>query len=54
MAAASTFGAPGFALDLNVVGSWSNSPLHISFEAEFWSKKRPAAGVCAVELTTHN
>jgi TRAP-type C4-dicarboxylate transport system substrate-binding protein len=42
--------------DLSVVGSWSGLPLHIQYEAPFWSETLPAAsgGTINVELTTHN
>jgi TRAP-type C4-dicarboxylate transport system substrate-binding protein len=48
--------APAFAEDLSVVGSWSGLPLHIEYEAPFWSEKLPAAsnGEINVSLTTHN
>ena len=48
--------APAFAEDLSVVGSWSGLPLHIEYEAPFWSETLPAAsgGEINVSLTTHN
>jgi TRAP-type C4-dicarboxylate transport system substrate-binding protein len=48
--------APALAEDLSVVGSWSGLPLHIEYEAPFWSETLPAAsnGEINVSLTTHN
>lgn len=56
LAASTALAAPAHAEDLSVVGSWSGLPLHIQYEAPFWSETLPAAsgGTLNVELTTHN
>ncbi|WP_112322110.1 TRAP transporter substrate-binding protein [Oceanibium sediminis] len=55
-AATALLTAPALAEDLSVVGSWSGLPLHIQYEAPFWSETLPAAsnGQIEVALTTHN
>ncbi len=56
LAAATALASPAIAEDLAVVGSWSGLPLHIQYEAPFWSETLPAAsdGEINVQLTTHN
>ncbi len=56
VAATTALAAPLNAETLSVVGSWSGLPLHIQYEAPFWSEILPAAsgGALAVALTTHN
>jgi len=56
LAAATALAGPAAAEELAVVGSWSGLPLHLEFEAPFWSETLPAAsnGEIAVALTTHN
>ncbi|MBV2361190.1 TRAP transporter substrate-binding protein [Thalassococcus sp. CAU 1522] len=56
LAATTMLAGPVLAEDLSVVGSWSGLPLHMEFEAPFWSEKLPAAsgGNLNVALTTHN
>ena len=56
LASTALLAAPAAAEDLAVVGSWSGLPLHIQYEAPFWSETLPAAseGAINVELTTHN
>ncbi|MFD1508485.1 TRAP transporter substrate-binding protein [Lacimonas salitolerans] len=56
LAASTALAAPAMAQDLSVVGSWSGLPLHIQYEAPFWSETLPAAsdGSINVSLTTHN
>lgn len=60
LAAALAAAAPALAQDqledvtLQVVGSWSNLPLHKQFEQRFWTETLPAAsnGAVTVNLTT--
>ncbi len=56
LAATTALVAPVNAETLSVVGSWSGLPLHIQYEAPFWSEILPAAsgGALEVALTTHN
>jgi len=56
LAATTALAAPLHAETLSVVGSWSGLPLHIQFEAPFWTETLPAAsgGDIDVALTTHN
>jgi len=56
LAASTALAGPALAEDLAVVGSWSGLPLHIQYEAPFWSETLPAAsdGEINVQLTTHN
>ncbi|MFN3937224.1 MAG: TRAP transporter substrate-binding protein [Gemmobacter sp.] len=56
LAATTALAAPLQAETLSVVGSWSGLPLHIRYEAPFWSEILPAAsgGALEVALTTHN
>ncbi len=56
LAATTALASPAIAEDLAVVGSWSGLPLHIQYEAPFWSETLPAAsgGAINVQLTTHN
>lgn len=56
LAATTAIATPVMAEDLAVVGSWSGLPLHIQYEAPFWSETLPAAsgGEINVNLTTHN
>ena len=56
LAATTALAAPAMAEDLSVVGSWSGLPLHMQYEAPFWSETLPAAsgGNINVNLTTHN
>ncbi len=56
LAASTALAAPAFAEDLSVVGSWSGLPLHMQYEAPFWTETLPAAsgGKINVALTTHN
>lgn len=53
LAATTALAGAAQAQDLSVVGSWSGLPLHIQYEAPFWTETLPAAGF-NVELTTHN
>ncbi|MEM7544683.1 MAG: TRAP transporter substrate-binding protein [Pseudomonadota bacterium] len=56
VAASLALALPASAETLAVVGSWSGLPLHIQYEAPYWSEKLPAAsgGALEVQLTTHN
>ncbi len=56
LATTTALAAPLNAETLSVVGSWSGLPLHIQYEAPFWSETLPAAsdGAFEVALTTHN
>ncbi|QUJ75881.1 TRAP transporter substrate-binding protein [Sulfitobacter albidus] len=56
LAATTALATPLSAETLSVVGSWSGLPLHMQYEAPFWSETLPAAsdGKIEVELTTHN
>ena len=56
LATSTSLATPALAEDLSVVGSWSGLPLHMQYEAQFWSETLPAAsnGEINVELTTHN
>ena len=56
LATSTSLATPALAEDLSVVGSWSGLPLHMQYEAPFWSETLPAAsnGEINVELTTHN
>ncbi len=56
LAATTALAAPAVAEDFAVVGSWSGLPLHLQYEAPFWTETLPAAsdGAINVQLTTHN